>query len=56
MQLSFYVYLACMLHEQVPCRWSNLSSTGRLSWSWFGRLGAGDILARFKWGKLPSAY
>ena len=42
--------------EGVPCRWTNMSNTGRLSWSWFGRLGAGDILARFKWGKVSSAY
>ena len=42
--------------EGVPCRWTNISSSGRLSWSWFGRLGAGDILARFRWGKLPSAH
>ena len=24
--------------EGVPCRWTNISSTGRLSWSWFGRV------------------
>ena len=42
--------------EGMPCRWSNISSSGRLSWSWFGRLGAGDILARFRWGKTASAH
>ena len=24
--------------EGVPCRWTNISDSGRLSWSWFGRL------------------
>eukprot|EP01043_Picozoa_sp_COSAG02_P079499 COSAG02_NODE_18425_length_939_cov_1.259524_2_plen_147_part_00 len=42
--------------EGMPCRWTNISSSGRLSWSWFGRLGAGDILARFRWGKISSAH
>merc|ERR1712232_447342 len=42
--------------EGMPCRWSNISSTGRLSWSWFGRIGNGDILARFRWGKIASAH
>ena len=40
----------------LPIIFKCIVGSGRMSWSWFGRLGAGDILARFKWGKVASAH